>query len=905
MTPMNAERWAKIKPIFSEATQRPADQRAAFIRSRCGGDEALVSEIESLLVAHDKAGSFIEGLADSTAAAALEDRDRMIGRLVGAYELVRELGRGGMGSVYLATRADDEFRKLVAVKLINAEVNNKSIIRRFRNERQILAALDHPNIARLLDGGTTEDGTPYFVMEYVDGKPIRDYCDAHRLSTEERLRLFRHVCSAVHYSHQNLVIHRDLKPSNILVTEDGTPKLLDFGIAKLIGASASLGEASLATSRVMTPEYASPEQVRGESITTASDVYSLGVMLYELLSGHRPYRVATTSPLEMIQAICEQEPEKPSTAVGRTEKTSTSDGKAEITPETVSKARDSQPDRLRRRLKGDLDNVVLKAMRKEPRRRYSSAEQFSDDLRRHLEGLPVIARKDTFSYRAGKFVRRNRLGVSAAAIIMLLLVSGVIGIARQTVIANRQRASAENRFNQVRKLANLVVFDYQDNIEKLPGSTPVREKMIKDAIEYLDALSVEGRDDATLQQELASAYEKIGDVQGNPYFANLGDRPGALESYRKALAIRERLHEANPADESGRHQLGNAYKSIGDILWGTSANRDSLENYQKSLAVYTELSSASPENPKYRYRMAASLNGIGHAQEQMGDTRAALDSYRQMLANNEAAMLSEPSNVEYRRDVGIAKFKVGDCLKDLGDYQASLSFYQESEAVLSELASDKNNARASRDLALIHLRLAGEYGKLNQLEKAVEFHQTAIALQSRISSADPQNVQARFDLAASYANLGDVFRRLKKLTDAATTERAAISIFEEGLGKDPAQSQPRRHLGVAYETLGQIFFAQGNLRAALETGQKALSILEAETIRRSSARYVADCYLDLGNVYSAMQNWEAARDSYEKSLGAWRELEQRQELNGEDKSLQNEVVQKLEKCGRQMRKGKF
>src|SRR6185436_4327410 len=419
---MKPDRWERIKLVFSEAAEQPAADRAAFVRSRCHGDESLAVEVEVLLGAHDQAGSFIETPPyDETKMLSGRARDNMIGRRVGAYVLVSEIGRGGMGSVYLASRADEQFRKRVAIKLVNSGLDHESIIRRFLNEQQILASLDHPNIARLLDGGTTDDGLPYFVMEYVEGMPIRDYCDSRRLTTVERVKLFGSVCSAVHYAHQNLIVHRDIKPSNILITGDGTVKLLDFGIAKLIGASSSFGETTLASARVMTPEYASPEQARGETFTTSSDVYSLGVLLYELLSGHRPYRIVTTSPLEIIQAICEQEPDRPSTAVGRTETTNTSGGMAEVTPETVSKARDSQPDRLRRQLEGDLDNIVLKAMRKEPQRRYSSVEQFSEDLRRYLDGLPVIARRDTFSYRAGKFIRRNKFGVTAAAVIFLLL----------------------------------------------------------------------------------------------------------------------------------------------------------------------------------------------------------------------------------------------------------------------------------------------------------------------------------------------------------------------------------------------------------------------------------------------------------------------------------------------------
>ena len=394
---MTPERWKKVEEVFESALEHAPDERSAYLAEVCAGDEALRHQVETLIASNEQAGSFIEAPIMGTVLPATVEDDpipSMIGRRVGSYKIVREIGRGGMGAVYLAVRADDEFQKRVAIKLIKRGMDTDYIIRRFRNERQILASLDHPNIARLLDGGTTEDGLPYFVMEYVEGQPLHHYCDTKRLSTVERLRLFLKVCSAVHYAHQNLIIHRDLKPSNILVTADGTPKLLDFGIAKLLNpeiASQTLDPTTMAL-RLMTPEYASPEQVRGEPATTASDVYSLGVLLYELLTGRRPYRIRNRLPEEIARVICEEEPERPSIVINRIEQIHP-DGatQVEVTPESVSRRRDGTPETLRRQLAGDLDNIVLKALRKEPQRRYSSVEQLAEDINRHLEGLPVSA----------------------------------------------------------------------------------------------------------------------------------------------------------------------------------------------------------------------------------------------------------------------------------------------------------------------------------------------------------------------------------------------------------------------------------------------------------------------------------------------------------------------------------
>ncbi len=426
MAHMHPERWRLIDELFHAAVELPPNKRRDFLEGACGGDVSLGAEIQKLIDGSDRAGSFIEtppALDETTLALPESETEPLAGLRLGAYKVIREIGRGGMGTVYLAARADEEFRKQVAVKLVTAGFDHESIIRRFRNERQILAGLDHPNIARLLDGGTTESGAPYFVMEYVQGQTIREYCDTHRLTTLERLKLFRTVCSAVHFAHQNQIVHRDIKPANILVTADGTAKLLDFGVAKLLSPIAQAGEVTETISRALTPEYASPEQARGETITTASDVYSLGVLLYELLTGHRPYSVAGRSLIEIIEAICEQEPTKPSMVIGRTVTSPGASGNTGvITPEAVSKARGSEPHRLRRELEGDLDNIVLKALRKEPQRRYASVEQFSEDIQRYFEHLPVIARQDTLSYRTSKFIARQKAGVSAATLVVNVLV---------------------------------------------------------------------------------------------------------------------------------------------------------------------------------------------------------------------------------------------------------------------------------------------------------------------------------------------------------------------------------------------------------------------------------------------------------------------------------------------------
>jgi serine/threonine protein kinase/Tfp pilus assembly protein PilF len=410
-----AVRWQKVKDLFSDALEQHPAYRKVFLDQACNGDQALRAEVESLLAA-------AQGVTDE--AQPEPKPDRMLGRRLGAYQILEPIASGGMATVYLAVRADDQYQKRVAIKLIHPGLANDALCRRFRSERQALAALDHPNIVKLLDGGTTEDGLPYLVMDYVDGQPIDGYCDQRQLTVEERLRLFRTVCGAVEHAHHNRIIHRDLKPSNILVTNDGSPRLLDFGIAKLLSPELSpeMGVMTTAGIHHMTPAYASPEQARGDAITYSSDVYSLGVVLYELLTGHRPYRFKNYTPAEVERVICETEPERPSTVLTRAESDRGSEGSSPhvVTPEGVSRARGLPLEKLRRRLKGDLDNIVLKALHKEPQRRYSSAQEFSEDIGRHLEDRPVNARPNTLQYRTRKLVRRRKTEMVALALLLVL-----------------------------------------------------------------------------------------------------------------------------------------------------------------------------------------------------------------------------------------------------------------------------------------------------------------------------------------------------------------------------------------------------------------------------------------------------------------------------------------------------
>jgi serine/threonine protein kinase/predicted negative regulator of RcsB-dependent stress response len=609
------EYWAQLKELFRAAIEYEPRHRAAFLDQACAGDSALRAEIESLLTSHDHAENFIEtpAFADAIQAITETTAEQIEGQRVGSYQLLREIGRGGMGTVYLAHRADEQYQKLVAIKVVRRGMDTKDILRRFRNERQILASLEHPNIARLLDGGTTGDGTPYFVMEYVEGTPVTDYCDHHRLTTTERLQLFRTVCAAVQYAHQNLIVHRDLKPSNILITPDGTSKLLDFGIAKLLSPelSADTAEHTLTELRILTPDYASPEQVRGEKLTTTSDIYSLGVVLYELLTGHRPYHAKGAAPHELARVICEQEPAKPSTAINSIEVIKHGDAKSSttITPEAVSRARDTQPDKLCRSLSGDLDNIILMAMRKEPARRYSSVSQFSEDIARHISGLPVIARKDTFTYRSQKFIQRNKLGVAAAALIALSLLVGMTLSVWQMRKAHVEAAKAARVSAFMQNIFLLANQRFNSPGRNLKGSKMTAVDMLDEASKRIDT---ELADQPDVRAQL---HHTVGDT-----YLTFNRYDTAEQHFRLALALsREVYGERNP-------KVANELYHLAATLDHKDESSEADKLYRQAIAMMRQTDAENANLP----HMLTDYAGT-HLQE-YGDVETAEPLFRESLA---------------------------------------------------------------------------------------------------------------------------------------------------------------------------------------------------------------------------------------------------------------------------------
>ena len=858
------ERWAQVKQAFQSALELAPDERAIYLDGFCAAEPELRKEVESLLRHHHEAGTVMDHPAKVTPELIPGDEnDPWIGRNIGPYQTVAKIGQGGMGTVYRALRVDDHYLKNVAIKLARSGMATGQYLRRFRSERQIMASLEHPNIARLLDGGTTEEGIPYLVMEYIEGHPIDVYCDSRSLNTVERLKLFCQVCAAAQYAHQSLVVHRDLKPGNILVTADGTPKLLDFGIAKLLDPELFFQtvEAGGTMMKAMTPEYASPEQVRGETITTSSDVYSLGVILYRLLTGHPPYQIDTSSPLEIVRAITELQPSRPSTVIDRVAEFTGDDGRTvELTPEAVSKVREGRPAALRRRLTGDLDNIILKALRKEPARRYSSVEQFADDIRRYLAGLPVLARADTIVYRTGKFVRRNKISVGAAGLVLLSLVTGIVLTVRQARIAQAERARAERRFNDVRKLAHDLIFDVHDSIQYLAGATPARKLIVDDALSYLDSLAKESSGDLTLQDELATAYEKVGDAQGGGGQSNLGDTAGALASYRKALDIRESVLAAKPGDIQSLIGIARAYLRMGTVLESMGKFDESLKYLEHNLELHKQLIAVAPNDERAQAGLAAAYDSLGDIHGELGRWDADVVSHRASAEIYHSLALAHPERSNYLRNDALEHKKIGGVLEASGKLAEALQEYQYALKVDEETrAKHPEDASTMRDVGIDYSSVGDVLFKTGNYKGALDRYRRALEIDQHLVGSDPKDAWAKANVVYDSYRVADGLLKTGETTAALALYTKTAALAEANSNADPGNTEVRAELARVYTKLAAAHFAASSSPG----GKGSLS---------------------------------TARSYYQKGLNIWLDLRKQGALRGSDAQAPDQTAAELAKC---------
>ncbi len=943
---MNENKWKTIKENFSAILDLPENERAEFLGRET--DDEIRLEVEKLLAANEKVEGFIDkpilieqGIAGDPA------KDTFIGKQIENYLILERIGTGGMGAVYLAERVNSDFKQKLALKIIKRGMDSEAILKRFAIERKILSTLKHPNIAQLLDGGISSEGLPFFVMELVEGKPLNQFCNESNLSLDARLEIFRQICSAVEHAHQNLIIHRDLKPSNVIVTNDGTPKLLDFGIAKLL--SDEDAETTATQAKIFTPEYASPEQILGKNVTTATDVYSLGVIFYELLTQHRPFETKGKSFEEIVKSVCQTEPTAPSLVSDtETQRRRDTENKLQIsTNNAASPVRRVSASQL----KGDLDNIILKSLRKEPSERYGSVQQLSEDIWRFRNGLPVLARPQTLGYRFGKYVKRHKVGVFAVGVVLLSLISGISIATWQAVVAQRERAKAERRFNDVRKLANTVLFDYNDGIEKLAGSIPIREKMVKDSLEYLDRLSSESDNTNDLQSELATAYQKVGDVQGAPFKANLGDYAGALESYKKSLAIREKLFEKDTNNEKLKIDLGKNYQLVGNVSQLSSDIPAALENYHKAFAIYNLITEKTRESQRnlatLHNRYATSLSASGNLPE-------AIENNKKGLAITNELIQANPNDNELKRDLGVSNLLLGDTIVKSGDFKQAMEYFRTAKSVFEPLLNAEND-QSRRDLGVANERISDTLYKIGDTRGALEIQLKTLKEDEERLKTDQKNATTKRDLAVDYYKVARLQDDLGDFANAFSNQTKSVEISKESVRADPTNSEAQDDLANGYYTLASILENHGKLREALDYYKKTLVMAEERvksepenadqlgnlsesqlkvsdlSLKFGDKQTALDGYLkalkinqdlatanpdkldnqttlavnfeSLGNYYlliaksdNKTENWQNGKDYFQQSLDIWQKVQKSNKLTEEYAKKPDEVKLQLIKC---------
>jgi eukaryotic-like serine/threonine-protein kinase len=775
------DRWRTIDEIFADALALPPAERETFIAARCGEDRDLAARVHALLATAEAATGFLEGSAVASAphlrqvlTSAVEDEPLGPGARVGRYRIVGVLGRGGLGTVFLAERDDGHYQREVALKVLRRGLDTDDLIARFRAERQILASLSHPNIAALLDGGATPDGRPFLVMECVDGLPITRYCDTHRLTVEARLRLFLEVSRAVEYAHRNLIVHRDLKPSNILVTPDGTVKLLDFGIAKLLGPTGSGGAPRTRTEvRLLTPEYASPEQVRGGTIGTATDIYQLGLLLYELLTGQHAHRMAGREPAAVTRAVCEEEPRPPSAVLAAEERSG-------------SAARSGSAGRRKaRRLRGELDAIVLAALRKEPERRYPSVERMSADVAAHLAGLPVSARADSRLYRARKLVRRHPVGTGAAVILAFLITAHAVllGAYNQRLAGERDRAALEARkAEQVRDFL-VGMFEAADPAVSRGISITVPELLERGAAR-LSALESEPETHGAILDAMSAVYTSV----------RLHDQ--ARPVYQRALAVyRETLGPDHPRVADILSELGHVERAVGTL-------DRARHHYQEAFDI--RVRNFGPVHPD----VACSLNDLGIIASDAGDHELAFRQYNTALAMRasivgpDSPCLSAIVNnlaIEYRtvgeldRAVELHREALALRRQALGDHHPRVAHVLNALGItLRRNGAPAEAEWAFREALRINTALGPEHpavasgfnniaivmGEQGDHAQAIALHRTALAMRRHIFG------DAHTAVANSLHNLGTALRDAGRPREAAESFAGALALRRELLGED-------------------------------------------------------------------------------------------------------------------------
>jgi len=812
----SSDTFLRIEALFNEALAAPGEMRMRLIETRCNGDHDFVAEVISLLDAYEEEKHL-------TACLRMEhgsDLDEIFAsRRIGPYFVDQLLGRGGMGAVYLAHRADGQFEQQVAIKLIDLPLATNIFRERFRQERQILAELQHPYIARLLDGGVTEIGESYLVMDYVRGIPIHLFCKNLSLSVTQRLTLFLRVCEAVQFAHQHFVVHRDLKPDNILVAEDGSPRLLDFGTAKLL--SPSLGNSNSEITREgfrsFTPQYASPEQVLGKPTTTASDTYSLGVLLYVLLTGTSPYELKDLTTAEMLRVICEEPPRRPSHAV------------------------DSQ-----KKLGSDLEAILLKALRKEPQERYRTADQLASDIHAYLDGRPVGAHRGTLRYRSTKFVRRHRVGLAAATVVAATLITGIAGVVWQARVANQERRRAEARSADLRQLSNSLMSELDEAIKQLPGSTGVQKILVTRVLDHLDRMAKDSHGERQTQLDLIDAYTRLGNIQGNPYEQNLGDPAGGLASLDKASALAAPLAPDHSRDWEALRALALTQQSHSEIMFGIARTQEAVVYMQAATSTWDRLIATPGATPILICDVASAYGTLGDELGQTGtasfaDTTAALAAFRKSIALDNRALSIDPGFTRAQRGLVINQMKIGSLEMETDPDQALRNYRIAMQRADAFPRAEQSSLITMRMRLMVRRKEAIALVQLGEYPEAMSIFDEVIPSYRHLAAADPRDLRALADLQVV-------------LNDEALGFEAAA---------DPALAAPhrdrRRDLAAAENLLTQTVGIMERM-------------LRQDTSNRNWQLVLADAQVRLANIQSTLHNARAPSALAKTGIAALRDL---------------------------------
>ena len=792
--------WLDLKRELLELLELPEAQRTSSLaRLHLTAPQRAV-ELQRLLA--DAGSDFLEAPAwqyiepPDAAHAAPPAR-------LGPWRIEDEIGRGGMGTVYRAVRDDGAFAQTVAVKLIRPELASAQLRRRFESERRILASLDHPNVARLLDAGATAQGAPYLVLEYVAGEPVDRYCDANAFTIEQRLAIFRQICGAVHVAHQKLILHRDIKTANVLIDAHGAPKLLDFGIAKLMVQEAEQREFTMmGFARPLTPQWSSPEQLRGEPLSTAADVYSLGVLLFVLLTGRFPHTDTGMSP-EVFAAAIESAPPAALRAAAR--------GNA---PPGVAVSK----------LRGDIERIARKALAPDLRERYPTVAAFDADIERLLAGKPVEAHARSFAYRFGKLLLRHRVASSAIAIAVVGLVTATAFSLRQAALAEHERQRAERRFDDVRRIANVVLFDLNDSLANISGTLAVRQLLVANALRYLDDLARETDREPELLTELAAAYERIAEVQGMPSWPSQGRTGDALASLRRALEMHHRAAGERVGDSAPKFAEARVLTNIGSILAARGDSRAAFDAHRQSEKVLNAIP-LDAHDPGWQLMLARVQVATGDAVWELGDIPGAAGHYAVALATARQGHALFADAVSIERQIGVAEQRLGDAAAAQSNWQVARTHHAASLAIDEALLGrDPGSLELQRDLGTDWSRVGAVAFMLGQHKDALAAHERALALRTRLALADPTDARAQDDASESHLHRAQSLAAMGRVNDARDAASLATDGWRKLVQHDPDNARLRSSLANALAALARCEAVAGQHASALSRIAEARSI---------------------------------------------------------------------------------